>query len=116
MVENLVNLKTLIVSNCSMMEQVIVTEEFGDAMTKVTFRQLEFLQLENLPKPKRFIFKCGEENVAISNDVALTNFSLFDEKVTLLLLLFFFALKILFFLMKLFFIGFFLRIITFFSG
>lgn len=58
---NLVNLKTLRVSNCKAMEEVVVTEEYSaqDSKTssignKISFPKLEELQLNWLPNLERF--------------------------------------------------------------
>ena len=105
-VENLVNLQTLEVNNCRMMEQIIITEGLGEGMSKVKFRQLGILQIKNLPeltqvcrsnlfecpalkellikncpKLRMFASKSVKENVSVRNEVEPTNLSLFDEKV-----------------------------------
>ncbi|GKV02419.1 hypothetical protein SLEP1_g14856 [Rubroshorea leprosula] len=57
MVKSLVNLQGLVVKNCKMMEGVIVTEEgFAEEVTtqKIFFPNLQTLELDDLPKLKRF--------------------------------------------------------------
>ncbi|OMO70425.1 Disease resistance protein [Corchorus olitorius] len=61
MVQSFVQLKTLHISHCEMMEVVIAEEE---NVSKVMFPKLESLWLQNLPKLTRF---CSESSVKFSS-------------------------------------------------
>lgn len=103
MVEIVVNLKSLQISNCRMMKQVIVMEGFQE---QTVLQHLEYLQLENLPELecfcscnllkfpalislgidscpqlRRFMSNSYGENNAVGTEADMTESVLFDEKV-----------------------------------
>ena len=108
MIESLVQLKKLEISNCKSMEKVIAAQELGgETMSNIFFRKLVFLKLKCLPKLTSFctcnIIVCPSLKIlniescrqletfiadSVSSNVTLanhhpgqTNSALFDQKV-----------------------------------
>ena len=104
--ESFRNLKKLEISNCKLMEEIILTEGLDvEGKSKMKFQKLEFLFLKDLPKLARFcninllkcpalkklqIDNCTKLNTFISNvgvnvngEGQTVNSALFDEKVVL---------------------------------